>query len=93
MCVASGRPAVVQSTGFSDWLPASRGLFAFNTPEEALAALAVVRSDLVAHGRAAREIAAEVFDSDKVLRRLIDEAMRTSEARPVRTRVPVSVSL
>jgi hypothetical protein len=91
--LASGRPAVVQSTGFSDWLHASRGLFAFTTPEEALAALAVVRSDLPAHSRAAREIAAEYFDSDKVLRRLIDEAMTTADAWPRRDRTAATVSL
>ena len=37
--LACGRPVITQDTGFSDYLPCGRGLFAFRTTDEAAAAL------------------------------------------------------
>ena len=65
--LASGRPALVQETGFSRHLPSGKGLVAFTTPEEAAHAAREIVSDYSAHCRAAREIAEEFFDSRKVL--------------------------
>lgn len=73
--LASGRPVVVQETGFSDWLDADMGVRSFNTPEEAVAALEDVDSAYEAHCRAAREVAAEYFDYRKVLASLIARAI------------------
>jgi hypothetical protein len=73
--LASGRPVLIQGTGFSDWLQTGRGVMAFNTPEEALAGLDEINGRYGHHCRAARDIAAEYFDAGKVLPRLIDHAM------------------
>jgi hypothetical protein len=72
--LASGRPAIVQDTGFGRALPAGEGLFAFATLEEALDAFGAVESDYERHSRAARELAAEHLDADRVLARLLAEA-------------------
>jgi hypothetical protein len=75
--LASGRPAVVQDTGFSRWLPSGSGVLAFTTLDEAAAAIEAVDADYLGHCRAAREIAAEHFAHDMVLGRLLDEALRS----------------
>jgi len=72
--LASGRPAVVQDTGFDAVLPTGAGLLSFRTPEEALAAVHEVVSDLPRHARAARVIAEEHFRAEDVLARLLAEA-------------------
>ena len=43
--LASGRPAVVQDTGFSDFVPTGKGLLTFRTPDEAKAALHALDDD------------------------------------------------
>ena len=73
--LASGRPVITQETGFSRFLPTGDGLFAFNDVDEAADALERVRADHASHGRAAREIAREYFDSDRVLPALIEDAL------------------
>jgi hypothetical protein len=70
--LASGRPVVAQDTGWSRVLPTGRGLFAFSGVEEAAEALRAVASDPVGHGRAARAIAEEFFDSRLVLSDLLE---------------------
>ena len=69
--LASGRPVVAHDTGFADWLPVGEGLLAFSTSAEAAAGLEALRSDYPRHRRAARAIAVEHFDSDRVLARLL----------------------
>jgi hypothetical protein len=71
--MASGRPAVVQETGFSEHLPCGRGLFAVRTVEEAAAAIEAIESDYMTHAHAAREIAREYLDARKVLAKLLGE--------------------
>jgi hypothetical protein len=72
--LAAGKPALVQETGFSDNLPVGEGLLSFRTLEEAAAGAKCIAGDYERHSRAARRIAAEHFDSDKVLGRLLREA-------------------
>jgi hypothetical protein len=72
--LASGRPVVVQDTGFDDVLPTGEGLLSFRTPDDAVAALQEVAGHRHRHGRAALEIAREYFDSDVVLARLLADA-------------------
>ena len=69
--LAAGKPVVTQDTGFSKFIPTGHGLFAFSTPEEALAALETINRDYRAHARAAREIAQEYFDAAKVLAKML----------------------
>lgn len=74
--LASGRPVVTQETGFSAWLKASNGgLIAFETPEEAVQGVAEINCRYEFHCRAAREVAAEFFDANKVLPHLVERAL------------------
>jgi hypothetical protein len=72
--LASGRPVVVQDTAFTELLPTGKGLFSVRTAAEAAEAIRAIRRDYPRHSAAARAIAREHFDSDKVLRRLLAEA-------------------
>jgi hypothetical protein len=72
--LALGVPVVVQDTGFGCALPSGAGILKFSTPEEAEAAIAQVAADPERHARAAHELARDYFDSDTVLRRLLDHA-------------------
>lgn len=69
--LASGKPALVQNTGFD--LPIGDGLLAFRTMEEAVAGAEEIVRDHEHHARAAREIAEAYFDSEKILGRFIEE--------------------
>jgi hypothetical protein len=73
--LASGRPAVVQDTGPSSFLPSGEGLFRFATVGEAADALAAVNADYGRHRRAAREIAEAHFDARPALERLLNLAL------------------
>ena len=70
--LASGRPVLAQETGFSRFLPTGEGLFAFKTVEDILLSLEKLNRDYPRHRKAARAIAEEFFDSDKVLFRLLE---------------------
>ena len=73
--LASGRPVLVQETGFSQHVPVGEGLLAFTTPDEAAAAARAIVGDYDRHARAARAVAEEHFDSDKVLAELLEQAL------------------
>jgi hypothetical protein len=70
--LASGKPAVVQSTGFEWRLPTGEGLLTFGTVPEAVAGVETIESDYLVHARAARRIAEEHLDSDVVLGSLLE---------------------
>ncbi len=76
--LASGRPVIAQETGFSRFLPTSKGLLAFETTDEVLACIEALNSDYGLHARAARTLAEEHFDSDKVLSRLLQRVGLTT---------------
>jgi hypothetical protein len=71
--LASGKPVLVQDTGFSRNYPVGEGLVAFRTMEEAVDGAERIARDYAEHGRAARAIAEAYFDSDRVLGRLLEE--------------------
>lgn len=73
--LASGRPVILQDTGFSDVLPCGEGLFAVNTPEQAAAAIELVRSEPARHAEAARAIAREHLAADKVMSAVVNRAL------------------
>ncbi|MCI0704194.1 MAG: hypothetical protein L0241_24315 [Planctomycetia bacterium] len=73
--LASGRPVLVQDTGFTDWLRAVGGVVAFRTPEEAATGVAQIESRYEFHAREARVVVAEYFDARKVLSELIEQAL------------------
>jgi hypothetical protein len=72
--LAAGKPVVTQDTAFGKFVPTGEGLFAFDTVEEAAAALDEVNRDYARHCRAARRIAEEYFAADRVLDRLCRKA-------------------
>jgi hypothetical protein len=76
--LAAGLPVVVQDTGFATILPVGEGILPFNTIEEAADAIQEVEANYDRHAKAARGIAEEYFDSDRVLSRLIEEAMNSN---------------
>jgi hypothetical protein len=72
--LASGRPAVVQDTGWTAHLPVGEGLLPFSTMEEAVTAIARVNAGYDRHARGALEIARAHFDARVVLPKLLDMA-------------------
>ncbi len=72
--LAAGKPVVTQDTAFGNILPIGRGLFAFRSMEDILAAIDAIQSDYTRHCRAAREIAEEYFAAENVLRSLLERA-------------------
>lgn len=73
--LASGKPAVVQHTGPSRFLPDAEGLLRFETLEDAARALRIVMSDYDRHSRNAQALAAEFFDARTVVRRVLERAV------------------
>jgi hypothetical protein len=71
--LAAGRPVITQDTGFGSVLPTGEGLFAFNTMDEAIAAIEAVNANYARHSRAARAIADGYFRAEIVLARLLDD--------------------
>jgi hypothetical protein len=71
--LASGRPVLAQDTGFNRFFPTGTGLLAFRTLDDVLAGIEEIERDYTAHARAARDIAATYFDSDRVLPRLLQQ--------------------
>jgi hypothetical protein len=71
--LASGKPAIVQDTGFSENLPTGQGLFAFQNLDDVINAVEILEKDYKRHCEKARRIAEEFFDSDKVLGTLLQE--------------------
>lgn len=70
--LASGKPVLIQDTGFSRVLPTDEGLLVFQSFEDAVARANDLASDYESHRRAARRMAEEFFDSDRVLSRLLE---------------------
>lgn len=70
--LATGRPAVVEHTGNSRFLPDAEGLFRFKTLGGAVMAMRELESNYDQHSRAARALAEEFFDAKKVASRLLE---------------------
>ena len=71
--LAAGRPVITQETGFSNILPTGRGMFAFTTMDDIMAAIDAINSDYEGHCRAAAELARQYFNYDIVLNHLLEE--------------------
>jgi hypothetical protein len=71
--LASGKPALIQDTGIRELYPTREGLLVFSNMDEAAEGAERICRDYDAHCRAARRVAEEHFDSDKVLSRLLRE--------------------
>lgn len=71
--LAASRPVVAQDTGWTKRLPSGVGLLGFEDEESAVEALRRVEREPARHRRAARAIAAEHFDSRRVLGDMLSE--------------------
>lgn len=71
--LASGRPVLARDTGIGHLYPTGEGLLTFSTLEEAVVGVEAINRDYARHARVARDIAVNYFDSDKVLRQLLDD--------------------
>jgi len=72
--LAAGRPVITQDTGFGHVLPTGKGLFAFRDLDDILVAVDTIETDYEGNRRAAREIAAEYFDAERVIGSLLERA-------------------
>jgi hypothetical protein len=86
--LASGRPVVAQDTGLRGLHPLGSGLLAFDTLDQAAVCVESIVLDYRRHAADARAIAEEIFDSDRVLLRLLANLDRVSRREP-RRRSPV----
>lgn len=73
--LASGRPVVLQSTGWEKWLPNGDGLLAFSTLEQCCSALERIDTEYQHHCRHARLVAEQHFEAHSVLGQLVDLAV------------------
>ncbi len=73
--LASGKPAIVQYTGPSRFLPEAEGLFRFRTMDDAVRAFAAVETDYERHCRASRALVEEYFDARRVVQQIFERAL------------------
>jgi hypothetical protein len=71
--LASGRPVLVQDTGLRHLYPTGEGLLTFTSVDEAAGGVQEISTRYDVHARAARALAVEYFDSNKVLTRLLEK--------------------
>jgi hypothetical protein len=72
--LAAGRPVIIQQSGFTQHYGNDGGLFAFSSIKEIVEAVKAINADYARHSRAAREVAREIFEAEKVLASLLDRA-------------------
>jgi hypothetical protein len=73
--LASGKPAVVQHTGPSRFLPDAEGLFRFRNAGEAARGLAAAEAEYERHCRLARSLVETRFDGRQVVARVLERAL------------------
>lgn len=69
----SGKPVVVQETGFSKFIKSGKGLFSFKSPLELESIFNEINLDYNSQSKHAREIAMEYFHFEKVLKHLLEK--------------------
>ena len=72
--LAAGRPVVLQETGFTKNYGNTAGLFGFRSLGEIAEAVKMINRDYARHSRAARRLARELFEAEKVVKSLLDRA-------------------
>ena len=72
--LALGRPAVIQDTGWSEYLPHGQGLVAFNTLDDCVRGIAEINRNYAAHRRAARAFAEKYLNASTVCNNLLEQA-------------------
>jgi hypothetical protein len=72
--LAAGRPVVTQETGFTKLYGGKAGLLSFQSLDEIADAVKGINRDYAKHSRAAYDLAREFFESEKVLKSILDRA-------------------
>jgi len=72
--LAAGRPVIIQETGFTKNYGGKAGLLSFESLGEIVDAVKTINADYAKHSRAARALAREVFEAEKVLKSLLDRS-------------------
>ena len=72
--LAAGRPVIIQETGFTKIYGGDAGLLSFRSLGEIVGAAKMINADYAKHSKAARNLAREVFEAEKVLRSLLERA-------------------
>jgi hypothetical protein len=72
--LAAGRPVITQETGFTKNYGGKAGLLSFRTLDEIADAVKTINADYTKHSRAARAVAREVFEAEKVIKSILDRA-------------------
>jgi hypothetical protein len=73
--LASGKPAIVQHTGPSRFLPETAGLFRFRDIDEAARHLDTAAADYEKQCKLARTLVEEYFDARKVVTRILERVL------------------
>ena len=72
--LAAGRPVMTQETGFAKTYDGKLGLLSFRSLDEIVDAVKMINADYAKHSRAARAIAREFFEAEKVVKSILDRA-------------------
>jgi hypothetical protein len=72
--LAAGRPVITQETGFTDHYGKNGGLFAFRSLGQIREAVREINADYKRHSRAASALAREVFEAEKVISQILEQA-------------------
>jgi hypothetical protein len=71
--LACGRPVLIQDTGVPKDIARDEGMLVFTTLEQATRQAERIAADYAVHSAAARQIAEEFFDSDRVLGDMVEQ--------------------
>jgi hypothetical protein len=72
--LAAGRPVITQETGFTKTYGGKLGLLSFRSLDEIVDAVKMINANYSKHSRAARALACEVFEAQRVLESVLDRA-------------------
>ena len=70
--LASGKPVIMQETGYSKFLPTGHGLLPFDNSDEAINSIHEISSGYKYHCKNARLLAEEYFNSDKIMNDILN---------------------
>ena len=72
--LAAGRPVITQETGFTKIYGGKLGLLSFRSLDEIVDGVKIINANYAKHSRAARALACEFFEAEKVLESVLDRA-------------------
>jgi hypothetical protein len=72
---ASGKPAIIEHTGPSRFLPDADGLLRFRSFDEAIQILAEAETNYARHCKSARTLAETFFDAGKVVQKVLERCL------------------